>query len=118
MQNKNTENLDLRNHKPAPRQGAIRLQVLDALTDIALLINSIIDTDSTRCCLAERFFLDRLNGNCSIPIGAYAKIDKNIFSMIGYLSDEKGKNIKYGSINGNPKDSIDIADKLFNEINQ
>tara|TARA_B100001029_G_C14993361_1_gene413433 strand:- start:175 stop:1062 length:888 start_codon:yes stop_codon:yes gene_type:complete len=118
LQSKITEYLDLNIHIPAPGQGALGLQVLDGRTDIDLLINSIIDTDSTRCCLAERFFLDRLNGNCSIPIGAYAKIDKNIFSMIGYLSDEKGRNIKYGSLNGNPKDSIDIANKLFNEINQ
>lgn len=70
---------------------------------------------------AERAFVTRLDGGCSAPIGAYAKILEDDFMEIyGLYADEKTGKYKKGYSKSKVKDgvkmAVELADKLKREV--
>ena len=68
---------------PAPAQGAIGIASLDSNTSIQPYLKQINSTDTALCTEIERTFLNTLEGGCTAPIGANAKIEgtKLIFNQ-------------------------------------
>ena len=77
---------------PAPAQGAISVQNLTINPSITKMLKQINHVETEICTNIERSFLNKLEGGCTAPIGAYAKIaNKSIFFRAVLLSAE-GKN--------------------------
>lgn len=76
---------------PAPAQGAITVQALskDELTLKA--VSKINHQASDRCTFVERQFLATLEGGCTAPIGAYAKIEEDKIYFVGALFSLDGR---------------------------
>lgn len=58
---------------PAPGQGALGIECLEARSEIAALAASLADADSTACVRAEREVNRALGGSCTIPLAAFAE---------------------------------------------
>jgi len=57
---------------PAPGQGALAVECLDAAGELAALLAEVDDPDSRAAVTAERTVLAELEAGCSAPLGAYA----------------------------------------------
>lgn len=65
--------LDVDDSLPAPGQGALGIECLDARDDVAALLDPLNDPVTARCVEAERGVSRALGGSCAVPLGAYAE---------------------------------------------
>ncbi|MCP4803874.1 MAG: hydroxymethylbilane synthase [Proteobacteria bacterium] len=74
---------------PAPGQGALGIQT--AADGPARALIGVLDDDETRLCVeAERAFLAELGTGCSIPAGAYARLDGEKLWLRVMFADDAG----------------------------
>jgi len=77
---------------PAPAQGAISVQNLTINPSITKMLKQINHVETEICTNIERSFLNKLEGGCTAPIGAYAKIANKSIVFRGVLLSAEGKN--------------------------
>lgn len=76
---------------PAPAQGAISVQNLTINPSITKMLKQINHVETEICTNIERRFLNKLEGGCTAPIGAYAKIANKSIVFRGVLLSAEGK---------------------------
>ena len=76
---------------PAPAQGAISVQNLTIKPSITKMLKQINHVETEICTNIERSFLNKLEGGCTAPIGAYAKIANKSIVFRGVLLSAEGK---------------------------
>ena len=76
---------------PAPAQGAISVQNLTINSSITKVLKQINHVETEICTNIERSFLNKLEGGCTAPIGAHAKIVDNSVVFRGVLLSVDGK---------------------------
>ena len=76
---------------PAPAQGAISVQNLTINSSITEVLKQINHVETELCTNIERSFLNKLEGGCTAPIGAHAKIVDNSVVFKGVLLSVDGK---------------------------
>ena len=76
---------------PAPAQGAISVQNLTIKPSITKMLKQINHAETEICTNIERSFLNKLEGGCTAPIGAYAKIANKSIVFRGVLLSAEGK---------------------------
>lgn len=74
----------------APGQGAVAVMASKKNIQIHQELQAINDSETAICVGLERDFLNRLNGGCSSPVGAYAHIKNNIIYFIAIALNENG----------------------------
>ncbi len=102
---------------PPVGQGCIGIEAATSLTKekYELVRNCLNDEESEKCLLAERAFLRKLEGGCSIPAFGYAKMDgNNTLTLTCGLSSLDGKRIIHDSETG----SADDAEKIGELVGQ
>lgn len=95
------EIMDEKQFLPAPAQGAIILEIKETISPEIRQLIARINCDNTMCCvIAERAYLQALDGNCRMPIAALARINHdNKLILHGELLSENGtKKVKYSRI--------------------
>jgi porphobilinogen deaminase len=92
---------------PAPAQGAISIQNLVENDVITEIIKKINHAETEICTKIERDFLNKLEGGCTAPIGAHAKIINNYIEFSGIIL----------SIDGRDKIEIRETEKIGNNLN-
>ncbi|MES2734254.1 MAG: hydroxymethylbilane synthase [Bacteroidota bacterium] len=90
-----TELLTLEEFTPAVGQGSIAIEAACSLpTDKKMLIRQLTNHRPTEVCLlAERAYLRRLQGGCSIPIFALATLQEETLTLTGGLISLDGKEV-------------------------
>lgn len=73
---------------PAPGQGAIAVQCRDDNVDI---FEPLTDLATLLSVTAERSFLQRLQGGCSVPVAAYSTYEGNTLNFIGRVASVDGQ---------------------------
>ncbi|MDO4647533.1 MAG: hydroxymethylbilane synthase [Eubacteriales bacterium] len=74
------------------------------------------DPKSAACALAERAYVRRLDGGCSSPIAAHARVKDGTFSVLGlYYREEDGAVFK-GEKKGKMEDAVQIGRSLAEEL--
>ena len=76
---------------PAPAQGAISVQNLTINSSITEVLKQINHVETELCTNIERSFLNKLEGGCTAPIGAHAKIVDSTIVFRGVLLSVDGK---------------------------
>ena len=76
---------------PAPAQGAISVQNLAENSSITKILNEITHSETEMCTNIERAFLNKLEGGCSAPIGANAKVVDGYIEFCGVILSVDGK---------------------------
>lgn len=81
---------------PAPAQGAIAVAVksMDSLA-ADILSDTMHDAATAEAVQAERFFLNKLEGGCSAPIGAHARLEGGQFVFEGVVLSPDGSERLY-----------------------
>ncbi|MEM6684377.1 MAG: hydroxymethylbilane synthase [Bacteroidota bacterium] len=75
---------------PAPAQGAIMITALEANEEICAICKEINHEETEICTTIERKFLNLLEGGCTAPIGAIAKIKDDTVTLEGVLLNTDG----------------------------
>ena len=85
---------------PAVGQGALAIEArLDAF-ELEKFLLAIHHTPSATCIAAERAFLERLEGSCTVPLAGYGIIDGNDVILRGLVCGEFGEPFYYDEIRG------------------
>ena len=76
---------------PAPAQGAVAVTCRAQDTETYALCKTLNHLETAFCTQIERDFLNKLNGGCSAPIGAYAKIEADMIILKTLVMDPEGE---------------------------
>ncbi len=89
------KNFEINELTPAVGQGSVAIQcAIDLAEPKKYLISSVLNHDETNYCIsAERAFLNRLDGGCSVPVFGYAHLSNNTITLTGGVIDLDGKTI-------------------------
>ena len=104
---KPTDFIDLDWMIPAPAQGAMVIVAMESDDFCVKAVAKLNDEETERCTYIERQFLKTLEGGCTAPIGALAKIKDNEIHFVGNLF----------SIDGTEKFEIERTASLDNWTN-
>jgi len=72
---------------PAPAQGAVAVVCREDDKTTANICEGFHHKETALCTSIERDFLNRLNGGCSAPIGAYAKVEDGVLKLHTLVMD-------------------------------
>lgn len=75
---------------PAPGQGALVVVALSTNKEILKILENINDEQTALCTQIERDFLRTLEGGCSAPIGALAKVFNDELHFTGTVLNQEG----------------------------
>jgi hydroxymethylbilane synthase len=114
-QDRITEYLDSETSTPAAGQGALAVECR-ADDDVVLQLAAAIEEESVRAEItAERTFLERLGGGCSVPIGVVAEtVEPGKLQMLGCVASADGKHLIRSRVEGSTKDATKIGIDLAN----
>ena len=102
---------------PAVGQGALAVVCAEEdKTTIALLRETIHDRDTWLSVLAERAFLRRLEGGCSVPVGAFGRVEAGELRLNGCVASLDGAPLLRGSKNGSLEEGERMATELADEL--
>jgi len=113
LQDHITEYLSPQRFVPPPGQGILAVQArADDLRILELL--AAIDNVTTRYeATAERAFLEKLGGGCSVPVGAYARCMEDSMLLTIYMSSEDGAKSFTAKIEGLKRDPLQLASDAY-----
>ena len=83
------------------------------LDEIKQLVAPINDKDTFTCVSAERRVALELDANCDLPIGIFASVSGDNFSLRVFMSDGDGEKIIKESISGSYKNISEITKQLL-----
>jgi len=109
-----TSRLELDESLPAPGQGALGIECLQARTDVAGVIGSLNDEQAARCVRAERAVSRALGGNCSLPLAAYAETKGSGMLLRALVASGDGRRVLRAHAEGADADALGaaVADEL------
>jgi hydroxymethylbilane synthase len=104
-----TQFLDPQTMLPAAAQGAIAIEIRKEDPVVAPMIAHINHQQTWTAVVAERAFLNALEGGCQIPIGCLSEINEHTYRITGFVSDLDGKQQLKDSLEGKPEEATRIA---------
>ncbi len=98
---------------PAVAQGALGVETRSADLRVCAAVSRLDDARSRACVTAERAFLRRLEGNCQIPLGAYAQfLDDQTLSMIGFVGRPDGSATFRNELRMPVEQAVELGERL------
>jgi hydroxymethylbilane synthase len=103
---------------PAVGQGALAIETAISLSadKREFLKATLNDVNTEYCLLAERSFLKTMEGGCSVPVFALAKLQGDDLVLRGGVISLDGKNQIEGTQKGNKSEASAIGNRLAEEI--
>lgn len=101
---------------PAPAQGALAIEYPESHTALGQLLDQLGHDPSHQSILAERSFLEAVNGSCHIPIGAHATIEGDQMTLDCLFGDEAGNHIHVTHVKGKVIDAESLGIKAADQI--
>ncbi|MCD4787349.1 MAG: hydroxymethylbilane synthase [Desulfobacterales bacterium] len=111
-----TEYLDENIMLPAVGQGALCIEIRENDAEIEPIVTALDHQKTRSAVIGERAFSNCLEGGCQVPIAAYGKIEKNIFTLSGLVADIDGKTILKKTLSGPVEQSESIGVKLADSL--
>jgi len=109
-----TERLDPTDFVPATSQGAIGIEVEEERDDIRHLLAEIWDEETVEACTAERIFMRKLEGGCSVPLGGYCRREHDTWAFYGWVGDQSATTVLHERNAGD--DPHQLADRMADEF--
>lgn len=100
---------------PAVGQGALALEMRED-DELIPLVRRINCENTEIAVTAERSFMRELGGSCKVPIGAYAKLNKDNIYLTGII--ELDGKLKKGSISGDKSSAYKLGEKLAKRLRE
>lgn len=101
---------------PAPGQGILGVECREDDEETKNILSKIHSYEGEVMLMAERMYLQELNGGCNAPAGAYCRYEDGLLVMEGmYASD--GIHPKYGEISVEiPKEMLEKKEPMFQQM--
>lgn len=99
---------------PAAGQGILAVQTRQDV-DTACLA-AVADADAADCALAERAFVQALDGGCTSPVAAYATVDGPLLTLTGLYVSEDEAIQRRGSLTGPRTQAQDLGLSLAHTL--
>lgn len=93
---------------PAVGQGILAIETRADDKEMCQLLKFLHDEESWQASLAERAFLNRVEGGCQVPVGVHAVMDKDMIIIEAVIASLDGKKLLYDKETG----PIDTAASL------
>ena len=113
LQDQIAEYLSTAQFVPPPGQGILAVEVRADDYRMLELLSAIDDADTRYEATAERGFLSKIGGGCSMPVGAYARCVEDNMVMTIYMSTEDGENPFTTKIQGLKRDPLQLANDAY-----
>jgi len=101
---------------PSVGQGAIAIEAKSSRDDIMKLVRTVNHQPTYEAISAERSFMARLEGGCSVPLGAWARFENDDLLLTGYFSDLDGQKKILRTITDSSGSSTDLGLHLAEEF--
>ena len=101
---------------PAVGQGAIAVEIREADEKSMEILSPLSDSHTMTAVRAERAFLQRLEGGCQVPIGAYGKVEGESFIFSGYIGTIDGRKALSGTRRGGIEEAEMLAVRLADDL--
>jgi len=103
---------------PAVGQGSIAVEAATSLApEKKDIIRKLVNHKPTETCLiAERAFLNKLEGGCSIPVFGLATLEGNVLKLRGGVVSPDGSEMVRKEIEGNPEEAAKLGLQLAEEV--
>jgi hydroxymethylbilane synthase len=109
--------LDPETFIPAPGQGTLAVEAREDDTRVLGLLSALTDRPSRVTLRAERAFLQRLGGSCTLPAGALARpTDAGPLEIQGFLSALDGKGLVRERLRGPADDPEGLGGALADRL--
>ena len=93
------------------------LGFLAALLQVdATLFEGFADPRVAIAVSAERAFVKRLDGDCTSPIAAHARISGDTLEFLGLNYDEESQQMRRGRIEGSASEAVELACELADRL--
>jgi hydroxymethylbilane synthase len=100
---------------PAVGQGILGIETRDD-DDIDYLLDSVHCEESALRIQAERAYMIKLNGGCSVPIAAYAVIEGDLMKVHGMFATEDKSSVYRAYVEGNKNEAEILGLRLADMI--
>jgi len=102
---------------PAVGQGALGCEIRKTDYWMKELVQTL-EHDETRCAIrAERAFIQRLEGDCHVPVGAYGRLEQGDMVITGLVACPSGEHRLQETVRGKPGDcealGLALAERLI-----
>lgn len=111
-----TSYIDINDCIPAVGQGALAIEIREEDQEILQLIAPLHDSHDNICVKAERAFLQEVAGSCSLPVGAYAQIQKDTMCVKAILGEEDTDRFFRREITGSAAEGEELGRILAREL--
>jgi len=110
------ERLDTDRLLPAVCQGTLALEAR-AGSEIALELAALDDEASACAVAAERAFLERLEGDCNVPLAAHAELEgEGAMRVRGLVASSDGERVVRGERRGSRSQAAQLGRALADEV--
>jgi hydroxymethylbilane synthase len=103
---------------PAVGQGALGIEYGSDRSDLDELLGFMDHPPTRFCVLAERAFLDTLEGGCQVPIAGHAVFEDSQLRLAGRVAELDGSLIVHRELRGKAKDAESLGKALAIDILQ
>ena len=94
---------------PAPGQGALGVECLEARGEVQTLLGPLADPETARCVRAERAVSRLLGGSCALPLGAYATSRNGRLELRALVASADGERIVRARAEGSDPEALGAA---------
>lgn len=103
---------------PAPAQGILAVEITEDNAFVKDMLTTIMDENTHRQMLAERSFLETLDGSCHIPMGAYLDIHDQEITLYGLYGSQDGSILHRGSLTGKLGEEESLGQRLAEQLKE
>ena len=109
LQDEIAQHLSTSDFVPAPGQGVLAVEVRSDDFDTLALLSGIEHSETRRSITAERAFLETLGGGCQVPVGAYARCDRETMVLNLFLGSADGAQAFRTKVQGRASNPHEVA---------
>jgi hydroxymethylbilane synthase len=112
------QELPVEQFTPAVGQGCLAIETAKSLSeDKKTLIKKVLNHAETESCmLAERAFLKTMEGGCSVPVFAIARLENKSITLKGGVISLDGQQCIREEIKGNVEDALQLGESLAQKV--
>ncbi|XP_077398086.1 porphobilinogen deaminase-like isoform X2 [Festucalex cinctus] len=97
-------------------QGALAVEVRAKDTDILEMLSVLNDTDTVLRCIAERAFLKRLEGGCSVPVAVHTQVKDSQLYLTGAVYSLDGSDFLKDTMQTSVADTLQCPDEVDEQV--
>lgn len=116
LENRITRRFDAEQMVPAVGQGALAIEIRAGDERLDRIVGPLEDPATRAATTAERTFLRLLEGNCQVPLGAYARASGDALEMTVFVGTPDGSECVKKEAHGSFEDPVALGTMLGEEV--